>query len=214
MAGEPGWLSAGEREFLTETDHEGLTSPENGTKRYRLRQRVKNGLEDVQLLLNQWPESERRLTFGPEDDADPTAGRAPGSGGYGFDFRHGHRSVSLAKGEEAPVESLAATVQFCWEAALDAHVDPADLVTSAIAEAQGGDVEVRLRLVRDAAVRRSRAARGRDKMAAGEELTDREATALTRQPEEAVPNGLVFDYLRGELEEYDPGPLPFERDEE
>lgn len=213
MEREAGFLTEGYREFLTESAWEERTSGEYSTKRSRIRSKIQGAVLDFSLLLEELPAAERQQAFAGEDAAHPAKpGREPGAGSYGLGFRGGMvgESFEFVKGEEQLVDSIADTVTFLWLSCWDAQVDPADLFSQAIAEAHTDDVGVDVSAVHDADRGETLAARGRRKMARGDDLEDPEASALVRLDEEIVPDGLVFDYLRGEVDEYELPPFSWE----
>jgi hypothetical protein len=212
MARESGFLSQGKREFLLENGQGAKTSSEYSTKRGRIRSKVRAGILDFSLLLEELPASERRQVFAGEDAAHPTKpGRDVASGEYEWDIRAGVKGegFEFIKGDEELIDATADTLTFLWLACYDAQVSPKDVFESAIegAEVEG---EAEISVVFDSDYRDSLAERAREKMARGEDLEDPEATALIKKKEEIVPNGLVFDYLRGELEQYELPPFPSE----
>lgn len=60
-----GMLTSADREYL-QADNSDISSKSEAQKRYRIRQRVTNGLLDFSLLVNRLPERDREQIFDPD----------------------------------------------------------------------------------------------------------------------------------------------------
>jgi hypothetical protein len=223
------------RGFLTESangDEAYITDPETDwadgststlrEKRSKIRRRIREAFFDFSLLLEHYPPQEREKVFAGESARPDKEGQRAEDGEYSYDALGGMGALEeifdpgspLIQAAPELIDGLVDTVAFLWLGCYDARIDPEEVVAAggerALEKAGRGRRSVTVDTVVEPDHQEHVAERARRKMAAGEELTNPEATALVRKKEVLAPNGIVFDYLRGELDQYELEPFPGE----
>lgn len=212
--------SVSDREFLDGDIPDEKADDDNwkSTRRGRIRQRTEGAIFDFGLLFDKMDPTDRDLIFTGNRDQPNERGPNPFApnqdlsdveGDFEWDFLSGWKSPDFrpAKGDEELIHAVADAIAFLWLGCHDAHVNPGEVMEKGIERAY--EKINRSHLVADVSVvpeghindREAMAERGREKMAKGEKLISAEAYALVQNPR--VPHSAVFEYLRGEIDEYE-----------
>lgn len=211
--------SMDDKGFLQDHDRQTKTSGEYSARRSRIRERIRQGIFDFSLVFDHLPAQERKQTFEGQDVSHPNRpGRDISDGEFAPGMLSGWKGneFELIKGDAELISSITDTIAFLWLACYDAQVEPEEVMEAGIENAmdsinrprRSADVTLRHTVSHDQ--RQRKAVQGRKKMANGDELADNEARALIDCEEEVVPDALLFDYLRGEIDSYELHPFPFE----
>jgi hypothetical protein len=186
-------LTDDQRQFLEVTEEERQREYSKQDRHYyrkQIKQRVEQGVADISILLDRWDPEERADIFSSSGEL--------------------WTATSTADASARPVRSvdsgLIDMVAFVWSAARDGGHTPEDIIREGIRKAAAEEhreywIDVNLSVEMHSPEKDPELAKL--KMRQGEPLTDAEQSALLEDAE--VPPDVLAAYVRGDLEEWEPG---------